>query len=361
VTANDIIKNHEADMVAMTRATLCDPELPNKAREGRLDDIRYCIACNEGCWERLLKHHEPITCLQNPEAGREEEFAVKPAANRKKVMVVGGGCAGMRAAVVARHRGHDVSLYEKTGELGGAILISAKAPSRQEFNQVVRHLKHEVQRLGVRVQLNTELTATDVLHENPDAVIVATGATATDDPGPEVVGTGFAIDIAPGTHVVTAEDVLTGAAECGRKVVIADQQNYMKGMVTAELLADRGCNVTLVMPLPIRYVTANPYEVDHFTLAVQIASLKTKGVKRASDCEVTGARPGTVVIRDVFTEQTEELDADTLVLSYWRKAENRLYTELRGKVKEIHKIGDALSPRRLINAIYDGHKVAMSL
>jgi hypothetical protein len=267
----------------------------------------------------------------------------------------------MKAAVVARQRGHDVSLYEKSGELGGAILITAKVPSRQEFNQAVRHLKHEVDRLGVNVHLNTDVTADRVLRESPDTVIVATGGVALADPSPEVVGTGFAIDIAPGTHVVTAEDVLTGTVECGHKVVIADQQNYMKGMVTAEFLADRGKEVTLVMPLPIRYVTANPYEVDHFTLAVQTANLKSKGVKRVTDSEVTAARPGTVVIRDVFTEQTEELNADTLVLSYWRKAENKLYDELRGKVKELHKIGDALSPRRLINAIYDGHKVAMSI
>ncbi|MEW6443071.1 MAG: FAD-dependent oxidoreductase [bacterium] len=361
VTANDIIKNCEADMVAMTRATLCDPEMPNKAREGRLDDIRHCIACNEGCWERLLKHHEPITCMQNPEAGREVAFAVKPAATPKKVMVVGGGPGGMKAAEVARRRGHQVALYEKSGELGGAIRITTKVPSRQEYGQAIRYLKHEVERLGVEVHLNTEVTAQRVLQERPDAVIVATGAATIDDVRPEVVGTGSAIEIEPHTHVVTAEDVLEGKAECGRKVVIADQQNYMKGMVTAEFLADQGKDVTLVMPLPIRYTSANPYEVDHFTLAVQTANLKAKGVKRISECEVKQARPGKVVIRDVFTEQDQELDADTLVLSYWRKAETRLYDELQGQVKEIYKIGDALSPRRCINAIYDGHKIAMEI
>lgn len=361
VTANEIIKNHEADMVIMTRATLCDPELPNKAREGRLDDIRHCVACNEGCWERLLKHHEPITCMQNPEAGRELEFAVKPAASPKKVMVVGGGPAGMKAAEVARRRGHTVSLYEKADDLGGAIMITTKVPSRQEYGQVVRYLKHEVQRLGVDVHLNTEVTPEMVLKEKPDTVIVATGAVTIDDVRPEVVGTGSAIEIERGTHVVTAEDVLEGKVECGKKVVIADQQNYMKGMVTAEFLADQGKDVTLVMPLPIRYTSANPYEVDHFTLAIQTGTLKSKGVKRVSDCEVKQARPGKVVIRDVFTEEAQELDADTLVLSYWRKAETRLYDALQGKVEEIYKIGDALSPRRCINAIYEGHKVAMNI
>ncbi len=361
VIANEIIKNHEADMVIMTRATLCDPELPNKAREGRLDDIRHCIACNEGCWERLLKHHEPITCMQNPEAGREVEFAIKPAAVPKKVMVVGGGVGGMKAAAVAGRRGHKVSLYEKSGELGGAILITTRAPSRQEFSQAVRYLKHEVEQSGVDVHLNTEVTSDMVLKEKPDAVIVATGAVAIEDVGPEVVGTGSAIEIAPGTDVVTAEDVLEGKVRCGTRVVIADQQNYMKGMVTAEFLADQGKEVTLGMPLPIRYISANPYEMDHLTLAVQTAALKSKGVKRVGDCEVKRAVPGKVFIRDVFTEKEEELEADTLVLSYWRKADTRLYDELQGRIKGVHKIGDALSPRRCINAIYEGHKLAMEI
>jgi 2,4-dienoyl-CoA reductase-like NADH-dependent reductase (Old Yellow Enzyme family)/thioredoxin reductase len=361
VTANEIVKNHEADMVIMTRATLCDPEMPNKAREGRLDDIRQCIACNEGCWERLLKHHEPITCMQNPEAGREAEFAIRPAPVPKKVMVVGGGVGGMKAAAVARRRGHKVSLYEKSGELGGAILISTRVPSRQEFGQAVRFLKHEVEHLGVDVHLDTEVTAEMALKENPDVVIIATGASAVDDVRRESVGTGSAIEIAPGTHVATAEDVLLGKVECGRKVVIADQQNYMKGMITAEFLAERGKEVTLVMPLPIRYTSANPYELDHLTLAVQTAALKAKGVRRVGDCEVKRASPGKVVIRDVFTEQDEELDTDTLVLSYWRKADTRLYDELRGRIGSIHKIGDALSPRRCINAIYEGHKLAMEI
>jgi len=254
-----------------------------------------------------------------------------------------------------------VSLYEKSGELGGAILITTKVPSRQEFGQAVRYLKHEVEQSGVDVHLNTEVTADMVLKEKPDAVIVATGAVAIDDVGPEAVGTGSSIDIEPGTRVATAEDVLEGKIRCGNRVVIADQQNYMKGMVTAEFLADQGKDVTLVMPLPIRYISANPYEMDHLTLAVQTAALKAKGVKRVGDCEVKRAMPGKVVLRDVFTEKEEELEADTLVLSYWRRAETRLYDELRGKVEAVHKIGDALSPRRCINAIYEGHKLAMEI
>jgi NADPH-dependent 2,4-dienoyl-CoA reductase/sulfur reductase-like enzyme len=360
VTANDIIQNNEADMVAMTRATLCDPELPNKAREGRLDDIRMCIACNQGCWGNW-ERRESITCTQNPEAGREGEFQITPSSNPKKVMVIGGGCAGMEAAVVAKQRGHDVSLYEKTSTLGGAILIPARAPSRQELGQAVRYLEHEIERLSIPVHLDTEVAADQVLREAPDAVILAIGGNAVTDPSPDVVGPSRAIRIEPGSHVVTAEDVLEGKVETGERVVIADQQNYMKGLVTAEFLADQGKDVTLVMPVPVRLTTPNSYDVDLITLTIQTMNIKMKGVKRVHDCEVKEARPGKVVVRDAFTEQTEEIEADTLVLSYWRKTDPRLYDELKGKVKEIHRIGDALAPRRLINAIYDGYKVASEL
>ncbi len=360
VTANDIIKNNEADMVAMTRATLCDPELPNKAREGRLDDIRLCVACNEGCWERWT-HQEPITCMQNPEAGREGVLAINRATKTKKVMVVGGGCAGMEAAIVAKQRGHDVTLYEKSVQLGGAILIAARAPSRQELGQVVRFLKHEVERLGIPTCLQTEVTAEEVRKAAPDAVIVATGASTIRDPSPEVVGPGWAVAVEPGAHVVAAEDVLEGKVETGRRVVIADCQNYMKGLVTAEILADQGKEVTVIMPIPLRYVTGNPYDMDAFTHAVQILNLKAKGVRRVSDCKVKNVRPGKVTCEDWFNQEEQELDADTLVLSFWRKPETALYNELAGKACEVYKIGDALSPRRLINAIYEGYKVSMEI
>jgi pyruvate/2-oxoglutarate dehydrogenase complex dihydrolipoamide dehydrogenase (E3) component len=299
--------------------------------------------------------------MQNPEAGREGIFRIEPAASPKKVMVIGGGCSGMEAAVVAKQRGHDVALYEKAEELGGAILIPAKAPSRQELGQAVRFLKHEVERLGVAVHLGTDVTADMVLQENPDAVIMATGATTISDPAPDVVGPYASIEIEPGADVVTAEDVLEGKAQTGQRVVIADQQNYMKGLVTAEFLADQGKEVTVITPPPFRYLVANPYEMDASTHGVQLLNLKMKGVKRVSDFKVKKAQAGRITIEDIFTQEQQVLQADTLVLSFWRMAETRLHDELEGKVKEIHLIGDALAPRRLIDAFYDGYKVATEI
>jgi 2,4-dienoyl-CoA reductase (NADPH2) len=358
--ANDIIKNSEADMVVMTRASICDPDMPNKAKEGRTDDIRLCIACNEGCWERAEKH-SPITCMQNPETGNEGELKLEPTSNPKKVVVIGGGPAGMKAAAAAKERGHDVTLYEKSSQLGGSILIAAKVPAREEWNQCVRFLEHELERVGVKVLMNTEATAEAVLAENPDAVIVAAGSTTIESTDPDVVGPDAAIEIEQEMQVVTAEDVIEGKAEAGQKVVIADFQNYMKGLITAEVLADQGKEVTLVMPLPFRLLAPNSYDIDNPTHGTQLMNLTAKGVKRISEFEVKRAVPGKVTVRNIFTEQEQDLEADTLVTSYWRSADTRLYDELKGKVKEIHKIGDCLAPRRVINAIYDGYKVAMEL
>jgi 2,4-dienoyl-CoA reductase-like NADH-dependent reductase (Old Yellow Enzyme family)/thioredoxin reductase len=352
VMANDIIKNHEADMVVMTRATICDPEMPNKAKQGRIDDIRQCISCNEGCWERCERGW-PITCAQHPVTGREGVFEIRPTDKPKKVMVVGGGVGGMKAATIAKERGHKVSLYEKASKLGGALAIPAAFTPRAELGQVIRFLEHEVNRLGVDVHLNTEVTASMVEQEKPDAVIVATGGAAIDNPVPDIVGPSAAIEIENGAHVVTAEDVLQGKVQTGQRVVIADTQNYIKGLITAECLADQGKDVSIVPNL--RYIIDGP------TIAIQLLSLSMKNVRRITEHEVIKVSPGKVTIRHMLSQLTEELDADTLVLSYWRKADNKLFNEVNGRVKEVYKVGDCAAPRRYGDAIYEGYKTAMNL
>jgi 2,4-dienoyl-CoA reductase-like NADH-dependent reductase (Old Yellow Enzyme family) len=352
VTANEIIKNHEADMVIMARATICDPEMPNKARQGRLDDIRQCISCNEGCWERIEKH-APITCAQNPETGREGIFVLRPADRIKKVMVVGGGVAGMKAAVTARQRGHEVRLYEKASSLGGALSIPALFAPRADLGQVIRFLEHEIGRLGVDVHLNTEVTASAIEAEKPDAVIIATGGTTIDDPAPDAVGPAAAIQIEAGAHVAAAEDVLLGKVETGQRVVIADAQNYMKGMITAEYLADQGKEVSIVLNMG--------YLMDLPTLAVQVLNLTMKNVRRITEHDVISAQPGKVTMRHMLSQMEEVLEADTLVFSYWRKADDALFDEIEGKGMEVYKIGDCVASRRYMDAIFEGYTVAMNL
>jgi mycofactocin system FadH/OYE family oxidoreductase 2 len=360
VLADRIIENHEADMVVMTRATLCDPEMPVKAKAGRIDDIRLCVGCNEGCWEHATRGM-PITCAQNPEAGKEGTLEIKPAEKIKKVVVIGGGVAGMEAAIMAKKRGHSVTLYEKNPELGGALLIASKAPCRSDLAQVVRYRVHELDRLKVDVRLNTEATAASVAEENPDVVVVAAGAATIDNPVVDVVGVEASIEIEPGAHVVTAEDVLEGKAQTGQTVVIADLQTYMKGLVTAEVLADQGKDVTVVMPYPIRGLAGNPYDMDGPTHTIQVINLANKKVRRLSDFAVKKVSPGSAAVRNHYTEEVEVLEADTVVLSFWRKSRTGLFHELQGKVPELYRIGDCVSPRRYINAVEEGFNIGMQI
>lgn len=357
--AEEIVGNGEADMVVMTRATICDPDMPNKAREGRFDDIRRCIDCNEGCWDRTL-HSQPITCIQNPESGREGIFEIRPAAARKKVLVIGGGCAGMKAAAVAAERGHQVSLYEKSDALGGAVLIHAKAPTREEMSQVVRFLTHELSRLKVDVHMNTETTADQVVGEKPDAVIVATGARTITGYAPDEVGPFFSIGVEEGAHVTTAEEVLEKTVETGQRVVIADFQQYIKGIIAADVLADQGRQVTLIMPTGTLN-NPSPYLVEGANLGFHMRLLITKNVTLLPGMMVKGAKPGKVIVRQLLTEQDLEIEADTLVTAFWRKADTALYDQLKGKMPHVVKIGDCLSPHRLMSAIYQGYKAAMEI
>jgi 2,4-dienoyl-CoA reductase (NADPH2) len=161
--------------------------------------------------------------------------------------------------------------------------------------------------------------------------------------------------------VVTAEDVLEGKVQTGQTVVIADLQTYMKGLVTAEVLADQGKDVTVVMPYPIRGLAGNPYDMDGPTHTIQVINLTNKKVKRLSDFAVKKVSPGSAAVRNHYTEEVDDLEADTVVLSFWRKSRNGLFDELQGQVPELYRIGDCVSPRRYINAIEEGFNIGMQI
>jgi len=210
--ADRIVADGQVDVVGMTRALIADPDLPRKAREGRLDDIRTCVGANEGCIDRIYQG-KAVTCVQNPATGREAELGdVRPASTPKKVVVVGGGVAGLEAARMAALRGHRVLLLEKATELGGQVLLAARAPARAEYAGIVRFLAFQIRKLGVDVRLGVEATPDLVLAEHPDAVVVATGSHPYIPPVPG----------SDGKHVVTDRDVLGGEAKVGANVVVID-------------------------------------------------------------------------------------------------------------------------------------------
>ncbi|MEE9325393.1 MAG: FAD-dependent oxidoreductase, partial [Dehalococcoidia bacterium] len=234
--AERILAEGQADLVAMTRALIADPEMPKKAMEGRLDDIRPCVGNNQGCVGRLFGG-KPITCIHNPVIGREEELAViEPAAQKKRVVVVGGGPAGLEAARVAAIRGHEVVLFEKGRELGGQIRTMANAPGREEYISISDWLINQVKKLGVDIRLGVEATPQAVKQEKPDAVVVAAGST----PLPPSVS-----DI-ENIQLTYPEDVLMERVTVGDKVLIIDEDNHHKGPATAEFLTERGKEVEIV-------------------------------------------------------------------------------------------------------------------
>ncbi len=355
IQADEILKNGQADLVAMTRACLCDPDMPEKARKGKLDEIRKCMACNQACIARLWAH-QPVSCVQNPAVGRESQpdmGSITPASNRKKVVIVGGGPAGLKAAEAAAERGHEVILFEKADKLGGQVNLAKKAPTREEFGQSIRYLEYRVNELGVNTVTGLEVDAQKVEAENPDAVVVATGSL------PLKNGiTGYKPFEIPGweqENVVTAEDVIENTDIAGQNVVVIDDNNFHRSLAAVEMLADQDKNVTVV--------TAASFAFNHLYLTLNMAHaygrLMSKGVKFIPQSAVKQISGSTVTVFNIFlpepTEKTIE-NVDTIVMVTLKKAENSLYLELkkRARVKELYNIGDSLSPRRMESAIWEG-------
>ena len=352
VQAEKALADGLVDMVAMARGLIADPHWARKALEGRLDDIKPCIACNQGCLDRLY-HNVPVTCTQNPSAGREHESkgTIEPcldrARNKKKVVVVGGGPAGMEAARVAAERGHDVTLYEKDKELGGQINIFTRVPVRGEFADVVRYRNIQLQKLGVKVNLGVEATAGRIITENADVVVIATGS-APLPPG------------IPGINqdnVLSASDVLLGTRPIGDRVIIYDMELRQKAATIAEFLVDQGKKVEIVTPYPTPAMWVGPTNI-----CVIKSSLLQKGVTFIPHTRVLEISDKTLAVIDVNTYQTRVTGGfDTFVYCTYNRANDHLYKELKGKVRRLELIGDAWGPRSVMHAINDAFYLAREI
>ncbi|MBM4465478.1 MAG: FAD-dependent oxidoreductase [Chloroflexi bacterium] len=360
VQAEGILRDGHADMVGMVRPLICDPDLPNKARDGRLDDIRPCISCNQFC---LARHAEEkgITCIQNPRAGREtdpEMQPIQPATVPRKVVVVGGGPAGMEAARVAALRGHTVTLYERENILGGQVNLAALLPTREEFGEIVRYLSRQINRLGVILKLGREATIEDVLAEGADAVVIATGSFP--------MCTGFSparLDVQelPGVHqenVLTVWDVLRDSVPIGRRVVVIDEDGSWQGAGIAEFLLERGKSVEILTPF--LFVGINLTKTfDHSLL---YRRLFAKGARIISNYAVKAICGNVVHTYHVYSGAEQRIeDVDNVVLAMGYMAEDSLYRALKGKVPELYAVGDCAAPRNVGMAIYEGYCVGRRL
>ena len=345
--AEKILEDGQADMIGMVRALICDPELPNKAMEGRTDDIRNCIACNQGCIGRMGLGHK-LGCLHNPAVGREKKLGMGtlvPSDTPKKVVVIGAGPAGLEVARVAILRKHKVILFEKNQAVGGQNIIAGKAAGRQEITGVTRWLVSQLNKLSFDMRLGVEADEEMILKEEPDVVVIATGSVPKTNPFPGEYAS-------PG--VVTTVDILTGTAQAGDKVLFIDLDGHHQATGTAELLADQGKKVHMLTSSLFIGSALGPLQ-DLFLTRQRLAR---KGVTFTPDIAVLEIQGTLVKGLNVYSNEIFDFDGyDTVVLAAGNVAEDRLYFALKGKVKEIYRVGDCVAPRKTDMAIIEGHRV----
>ena len=368
--AENIIQEGSADLIAMTRALIADPDLPNKALEGRGDLIYHCVACNQGCFDNIFKS-KPATCLVNPRAGMEGELSINRPDKVKKILVIGGGPAGMKAASVAAERGHKVTLVERSGELGGQLLLNRNIPGRSELVTVVKDLKSNLKALNVDILLNRTVDRDFIKKTAPDLAILATGARPL---VPEMGG-----GQSRGPQVVIAWDVLANGARVGKRVVVVGGNAV--GLETALYLANQGT----ISPEVLHFLAVNRAEPWNV-----LETLISRGNKQVTVVEMTGQvgkdigsstrwnvmaeikRLGVEVLTETKAVAlnnigleiqkdtgTESLPADSVVMATGSESENRLLRDIEDLVPQIYVVGDAKQPRNALEAIREGFQAGL--
>ncbi|MBI2910229.1 MAG: FAD-dependent oxidoreductase [Chloroflexi bacterium] len=339
-----ILAQGKADFIGLGRPLLADPRWANKAREGTIEDIRPCISCLE-CMHGSYRRRQgggARRCSINAATGREGEFLpIRPASVKKKVMVIGGGPAGMEAAWVAAVRGHDVSLYEKGEELGGALLLASVPPGKAKIELFRNYLKTQITKARVKVKLRTEVTPDLVEKENPDVVIVATGARPVK---PQSFTTT--------KDIPTAWDVLGGKVEIHDKRVIV-VGGGMVGVETAEYLAHCGNTVTVVEMLA---TLASDMEMHNRFGVLQ--ALKEASVTVLTRTEVVEVVEGGIIAVDKDSGEKGFIQGDAVVFAIGAVANRDVAEALEGKFAEVYLLGDCNEPRVIMEAVYEGARVA---
>ncbi|MFZ0529406.1 MAG: FAD-dependent oxidoreductase [Propionicimonas sp.] len=340
-TAESILEAGKADLISFARASLADPDLPRKYAEGHSDQIRQCIGCNQGCIS-ILFMNQPIRCLVNPSCGYEAAQEVRPSANRKKVLVVGGGPAGLEAARGARLAGHDVVVHERQDHLGGNFAVGSIPPGKGELTAYITWLGEELGRLGVPVHLGSKVTAAIVQTELPDVVVYAAGAGHVRPPIPGL----------DGANVVEACDVLTGRAGTGMRVVVLG--GGMIGSETALYLASLGRQVAIVDQLSgvaLEENSARRYflmkEFDQYKVDAVVSATITRITEGAVEIEQSGS--------------TRSLPCDTVVLALGMIPDLTQLDAIRATGAEVKVIGDATEASDGLKASREGFACGLAL
>jgi 2,4-dienoyl-CoA reductase-like NADH-dependent reductase (Old Yellow Enzyme family) len=345
--ADAVIAADHADVCGMTRALISDPEMPNKAARGATEDIRACIACNQACIGHFHKGY-PISCIQNPVSGRELRFGtLSSASRRKKVWVVGGGPAGMKAAAIAAERGHHAVLFEAERRLGGQALLAQMLPGRAEFGGIVTNLERELHLAGVPVHKATRVDRAMIAAAAPDVVLIATGAKPYRPQFPQEGA----------LQIVDSWQVLRGEGTVGQSVVVIDWRADWIGIGIAEHLAMGGRSVRLAVSGIAAGETLPFYVRDH-----SVAGLHKLGVKVLPYMRLYGSDADSVYLQHVGSGEAVVIDkVDTLVLCTGHTPVDELSDALEDMDVEVRVIGDAASPRTAEEAVYEGLSVAAEI
>ena len=356
--AERILASGQADAVAMTRALISDPLLPRKAAAGDLDAIRACVGCDQACIGHFHAGY-PISCIQYPESGREREYGtmrrVGPA-GRRRVLVAGGGPAGLKAAIVAAERGHDVTLHEAGRRVGGQVLLAERLPGRAEFGGVVTNLAGEAARAGVRIVTGSVVDADVVAREAPDVVVVATGARPYRP----------SLELAEGAVVPDAWEIIRGTRVPDGRVVVVDWRCDWIGPGVAQILAAAGHRVTLATN---GYVPG--FRIQQYVRDATISALARARVEVRTLVRPFGYDGEAVFLQDTLTEEAVVVEGvSALVLATGHVPDASLadalagrgdITSAAGRPVEVHAIGDCLSPRTVEEAVLEGLRVGAAV
>jgi 2,4-dienoyl-CoA reductase-like NADH-dependent reductase (Old Yellow Enzyme family)/NADPH-dependent 2,4-dienoyl-CoA reductase/sulfur reductase-like enzyme len=367
--AERVLEAGSADFVVVGRALIADPDFPKKAKAGRIEDIRPCVACEQGCIDRWFSALD-ITCVGNPEAGRESLEGWETIGHREptgcRVLVVGGGPAGLEAARTSSLLGHDLTLWEAQESLGGQLALAARAPHQHEWGELHRWLVRQVKELGVELVLGRRADSESVLGQGIDAVILATGAR----PAPPRWVSGW-----DAPNVADPFVVLAGEIDVGRRVVVIGGDTI--GCRTAHFLAEAGHEVTLVgggraglfdeddadFAFDLVGEIVRPMLIEWLRETVTLIAKRhpKRVVEDGVVLDLAGAFPPFVEATRIGPVDEMFLPADTVVLGTQRRPQDELYDGLRGHLDEVYLVGDALHPRTVAEATTEGSGAARSI
>ncbi len=336
--ADTMMKMGKADFIAMGRESLADPYFPTKVKEGRFDEINYCIGCLQGCEAGVLADH--VTCLVNPRCVNEVEHDMSPAAIKKNVMVIGAGPAGLMAARTAAKRGHTVTVYDKDTHFGGAFRSASYPMGKGILSTVISGYRAQCEHLGVSFRMGCAVTEDLIKEVKPDAIIVATGSRPL---MPNIPGT-------DGKNVVTAEDALYSNVDVNPGPVVV-----CGGGETAEFIAQTNRDVTILEMKPA--ILSDMFVVNMISL---INRIYKQGIKPITNATVTAITENSVSYKDA-EGNTVTIPADTVVSAFGYKAYNPLQKAAEENCSEVYTIGSAVKAGNALVAIREGYQAGLKL